>query len=355
MDRFRFSPAIALTTAAALAAIAAVAVAGWLALGGVVDESERTDDAAALGAAVAIARHSSDLMAVGAVASNATMDRDSVLAARAEIARLKSALAEQVAVLEGANASAARVANHVDGLVSTVEEIDGGRPDILRALLRGEQAFQELVVTNTRALFPALTGSLDDQIYFMLTGESDARPSAVPAARALSEEELQRFWHMAGVQRDVSLGHTLLSIASLVQEPTRVARTQESFDTVAQRLVRSLDYLAENGGPDLDPRVVPLANGLRAAGAGQGGLFGELETRLELTVRERDLIAASEHHHTALLAELDAFAGEVQGGAGAGNGDAERASDGQTMLLVVAVLGAVATLLAGAYASRRAA
>lgn len=355
MERFWFSRAPVLTTAVALIAITAVAVTGWLALGAPASDSERRGDAEVLSAAVAIARHSSDLMAVGAVPSNATMDRDSVLAGRAEIARLKLALAEQVSILEGGDAGATRVAGHVDALVSTVEEIDAGRPDLLRALLRGEQAFQELVVTNTRSLFPALAASIDDQLYFMLTGESDARPSAVSVARALSAEELRRFWHMTAIQRDAGLGHTLLSIASLVQEPTRVARTQESFDTVAQRMARSLDYLAERGGPDLDPQVVSLAGSLREVGAGQGGLFADLEGRLELAVRERELIAVAEEHRAALLADLDAFAGDVRDGAGSGDGDAERASDGQITLLVVAALGVVVTLLAGAYATRRAA
>lgn len=354
MERFRFSPPLVLATAVALVAIAAVAASGWLALGGLTSQSERRGDVEVLGAAVAIARHSSDLMAVGSVPSNATMDRDSVVAARAEIARLKSTLAEQVALLEGGGAGAARVAGHVDSLVQAVEEIDGGRPDLLRALLRGEQAFQELVVTNTRVLFPAITTSIDDQLYFMLTGQSDARPAPVPAARALSAGELQRFWHMTAIQRDVGLGHTMLSIASLVQEPTRVARTQESFDTVAQRLARSLEYLAEDGGPELDPRVVPLAGGLRDAGSGKGGLFEDLEARLELAVRERELIAASEAHHAALLAELDGLAGDVRAGA-AGSGAEEPASDRQIMLLAIAALGAVVTLLAGAYAARRAA
>ncbi len=353
MGRFQFSPAIGLATLGALIAIAAVTVAGWLAIDGLVDDDAR-GDTDALGAAVAITRHASDLVATGAVASNATMTRDSVLADRSEIARLKSALAEEVAIIEGSDYDATAVTEHVDGLVSTVEQIDSGRPDLLRALLLGEQAFQELVVTNTRSLFPAIATSVDDQMYFMLTGESETRSADLSNTGARSDVELRRLWYLTAIQRDAGIGHTVLSIASLLQDPTRVARTQESFETIAQRLAESLDYLAERGGPEMDPQIVPLATSLREAGTGQGSLFVDLRARLELSVREQDLIAASEGHHGALLAELDAFADDVQAGAAARSDDAtDQASAGQTTLLVVAVLGAVVTLILGANASRR--
>jgi hypothetical protein len=353
MNRLQFSPAIVLSTLGALIAIAALTVAGWLAIEGLVDD-DADADTDALAAAVAITRHANDLMATGAVASNATMTRDSVLADRSEIARLKSALAEQIAIIEGTDYDATAIAEHVDALVSTVEGIDGGRPDLLRALLLGEQSFQELVVTNTRSLFPAITTSMDNQMYFILTGEGEDRSADMSNTGARSDRELLRLWHLAAVQRDASLGHTVLSIASLLQNPTRVARTQESFETVAQRLAVSLDYLSANPAPELDPQIVPLATSLREAGTGQGSLFEDLAARLELSVREQELIAASEAHHVALLAELDTLAGEVQAGAAAGSDDAaDQASAGQTTLLVIAILGAIGMLILGANASRR--
>lgn len=353
MNRFQFSPAIVLSTLGALIAIVALTVAGWLAIDGLVDD-DADADTDALAAAVAITRHANDLTATGAVASNAAMTRDSVLADRSEIARLKSALAEQVAIIEGSDYDATAIAERVDALVSAVEGIDGGRPDLLRALLLGEQSFQELVVTNTRSLFPAITTSIDNQMYFILTGEGEGQSADVSNTGARSDRELLRLWHLAAVQRDASLGHTVLSIASLLQNPTRVARTQESFETVAQRLAVSLDYLSKNPGPELDPQIIPLATSLSEAGTGQGSLFEDLAARLELSVREQELIAASEAHHVALLAELDAFASEVQAGAAAGSDDAaDQASAGQTTLLVIAILGAIGMLILGWNASRR--
>lgn len=356
MGRFQFSPAIVLSTLGALIAIAALTVAGWLAIDGLVDEDAEADTDA-LAAAVAITRHANDLMATGAVASNATMTRDTVLADRSEITRLKSGLAEQVAVIEGSDYDATAIAERVDALVSTVEGIDSGRPDLLRALLLGEQSFQELVVTNTRSLFPAIGTSIDDQMYYILTGWDDTRSTHDRSdTGSRSQEELLRLWHLASIQRDAGIGHTVLSIASLLQDPTRVARTQESFETVAQRMAESLEYLAERGGPALDPQIIPLATNLREAGTGEGSLFEDLESRLELSVREQDLIAASEAHHDALLAELDEFAAAVQAGAAAGSDDAaDQASAGQITLLVIAILGAIGMLILGANAGRRSA
>lgn len=109
MGRFQFSPAIVLSTLGALIAIVALTVAGWVAIDGLVDDDAEADTDA-LAAAVAITQHANDLMATGAVASNATMTRDSVLADRSEIARLKSALAEQVAIIEASDYDATALA-----------------------------------------------------------------------------------------------------------------------------------------------------------------------------------------------------------------------------------------------------
>ena len=280
------------------------------------------------------------------------MSREGLLESKAEISRLKAEISVQLEILadKGYGARVARVQAHVDSLVSSIDRIESGRADLLEALLRGEKARQELTVTNTRALFPALNTSFDNQLYYMLTGESDSRPSPASGGEALNREELLRFWHLSRLFGDSVVGHTTLVIASSLQNPTFVARTQEAFDSIAQRMGRSLAYLAENGGPELDQRVLPLANRLREAGSGQESQFGDLEARLRLAVAERDLIAVSETSQAALLGELDALAGEVQQAASSQKDDPSgRASAGRISLLVIGIVGVAGILLAAGY------
>ena len=352
MSRFRLSAALTLTTAAALVAIIAAVVAGWLTIESLDTDDARGDDIAVLAAAVAISRHSSDLMSTGAAASDATMNRDTILADRAEVSRIKAALSEQRAVLDGSahQARAARIGAHLDSLVSAIDQIEGGRADILRALLRGEQDRQGLTVTNTRSLFPALRRSVDNQIFFMLTGESEFRQSRASARESLSEEELLRFWHLMDLSNAASVGHTTLAVASALQNPTFLGRTQEALTSLGQRMDRSLEYLSENGGPDLDPDVLPLASQLREASVGQDNQLDALRVRLELTAAERELIAASEEAHAALLSELDALAGDVHDPASAQPDDsAGTAQSGRIALLVIGAAGVVGMLAAAGY------
>ena len=352
MPRFGLSVALALTTGGALIVIIAAVLAGWLAIEGLDPEDTGGDDIAVLSAAVAISRHSSELMATGSVATNETMNRETVLASRAEISRLKGELSEQLAILESSayQTETSTIGAHLDSLVSTIDQIESGRPDLLRALLRGEQARQELIVTNTRSLFPALSRSLDNQLYFMLTGDSEFRSSAVPAAESRSEEELLRFWHLANLSRDAALGHTTLTVASALQDPTFVGRTQETLASITQRMKRTLEYLAQNGGPEMDPDLLLLASQLREAGAGPDNQLEALEARLELAAVEQELIAASEEVQSALLSELDALAGEVHEHASEQSSDSARAARaGRTALLVIGIVGVAGTLLTGGY------
>ena len=64
---------------------------------------------------------------------------------------------------------------------------------------------------------------------------------------------------MESLAGNVTLGHTLLLVASLMQDPTFVARIQETYDGVNSRVGRDIEYLAEHGGPNLGRQVVPLA------------------------------------------------------------------------------------------------
>ena len=352
MGESRITLPLVLTTLGALAAIIALAVIGWIFIDNLNDRTQANNDVDVLDAALAVSSHSGSIAARGAVQSNATMNRDSIIAARSSLASDKSELASQLALLEdqGYEARVGRISQQANLLVSKVDQIENGRPDLLRSLLAGEQNRQKLATATNRELAPALISSLDNQFYFMMTGRSELRPRVATGAEAFSPEELERFAHMHILLTSVGIGHSSLMVASRMVDPTLLTNIEEAFDTSAQRAERSIEFLAEDGGYELHPDVVPLSRALFAAGSGEGSYFDALRVRLAMAVRERELIAESRQIHAGLQAELDGLVDDVQRRSAAAKDDSSQvASTGRIVVLIIGIVGAVGALLAAGY------
>ena len=230
---------------------------------------------------------------------------------RATITDNINALDEQVRALSGKGhgARVQEIGTLVTQLSANTRLILGGRPDLLRAVAAESRLRDGLTETNRDMLFPAAAASVDDQFYDLMTkvGSDSA------GAGNLSDEDILRYSHMDSLGANVTLGHTLLLVASLMQDPTFVARIQESYDGVNSRVGRDIEYLAEHGGPNLERRVVPLARQFVAAGSGNNNYFDRLASRLELVAQENERIATSEKILDRLLHEIDRLAAAAQG------------------------------------------
>ncbi len=168
----------------------------------------------------------------------------------------------------------------------------------------------------------------------------------------MSEEEFLRYWHLATLMESVSRGYWTLDFANRLTIPALAARVEETFDTAAQRMERSIEYLAENGGPDLAPEVIPLANRLLDAGAGEHSVLDTMKVRTSMVAGERKLIGANGQILARLQGEVDGLVAEVGqslAAASARYGDA--ASNGRIIILVIAIVGIFGTLLVAGYNS----
>ena len=356
MGQSSISIPLVLAALGASGAIIALAIVGWLFIGNLDDRTQANNDVEVLDAGLAVARHASSLAATGAVESNVTMTRDSVIAARAAIAEDKADLSNQLALLEGKgyDVRVGFIREQVDLLTATIDQIENGRPDLLRAILAGEQNRQRLAQATSRELSPALITSLDNQLYFMLTGRSENRPRVATGAEAFSHEEFVRFAHLNTLSLSVGIGHSSLVAASSMRDPTLVTTVEEAFDTSAQRAEESIAFLAEDGGYELDPRVVPLSRALFEAGTGDGNYFDALKIRLAMAVQERDLIAESDRILAGLQAEIDALVNDVQQTSTDRKADSDQtASTGRMVMLIVGIVGVVIVVLGAGIAMFR--
>ena len=352
----RISACLAVSALGMLAIIIALAVAGWLVIGGLEAESQGPGDVEVLATAAAVTRHSGALASTSSVPSNARITSESIAASRADIANNEMKLADQLTALEGRgyDGSVERIGHQINLLTANVSRIEDGRPALLDALLVGERNWQELSLSTNYELLPAIETSLDNQFYFMMTGRSDFRDGSASGVNHLSEEEFLRFWHMATLMESVSKGYWTLDFANRLTIPALAARVEETFDTAAQRMDRSIEFLAENGGPELNPEVIPLVNRLLDAGAGENSALDAMKLRTSMVSRERQLIGSNREILAGLQREVDSLVAEVgQNVEAASARHGEAASDGRIIILVIAIAGIVGTLLVGGYYSVR--
>ncbi len=354
--RRRMSASLAIGSLGALAIFIASAVAGWLVIDSLEAESRGRGDVEVLAAAAEVTRRSSALASTASVASNTRMTPESMAEARAAIASNEAELADRLTDLEGHgyDGSVERIGQQVNLLTANVSRIEDGRPALLEAILVGERNWQDLSLSTNYELFPAIGSSLDNQFYYVMTGRSDFRDGNPSGSDRLSKDEYLRYWHLATLMESVSRGYWTLDFANRLTIPALTARVEETFDTAAQRMERSISYLAEDGGPDLNPEVIPLANRLLDAGAGENSALDAMKLRTSMVARERKLIGANRQILAGLQGEVDGLVAEVrQSLAAASARYGQAASNGRIVILVIAVVGIVGTLLVGGYNSVR--
>ncbi|MYB77049.1 MAG: hypothetical protein F4X83_08135, partial [Chloroflexi bacterium] len=354
MAQFRITAPLLIGTLGTLAIIIALAAAGWLVINDLEAQSQSSGDTEILADIAAVSKLSGTLAAAASVPTNSRMTLESITAAQTGIANNETQLAERLLKLEGRgyDGRVERIRQQVDLLTANVSRIEDERPALLEALQVGERNWQQLLFSTNGKLLPAISSSLDNQFYYVMTGRSEFRDAEPDAAATLSQEEFLRYWHLATLLEWTFSAHRSLLAANLSSQddPTRLANNEESFDTAAQRMEHSIAYLAENGGPDLHPEVIPLANRLLAAGAGEESALNAMRLRGSMVAQERKLIEANGQILARVQSEVDGLVAEVrQNLAAASDGSEQAASNGRTLILLLAVIGVAGTLLAAGY------
>ena len=264
------------------------------------------DAVAILAASLAISRHANALVGEPLPKSKADFP-----GYQATMTANMRALDRQVQALagKGHDARVRQIGTLVNGLKDNTNRILRDRPALLDALRDEATSRATLTRTNRAALFPAAGASADNQFYDLLTNVG----SGTADAGTLSDEDILRYSHMESLAANAALGHTFLLVASLMQDPTYVARIQESYDSVNSRIGRDIEYLEDHGGPNLGQQVVDLAEQFVADGSGDNNYFDRLVSRLELVVQENERIATNEKILERLLNEIDRLAAAAQG------------------------------------------
>ena len=262
------------------------------------------DGQSTLAAALAISKNAGALNA-------ATQQRASLISAQLvedhslELNRQLETLAES-----GHAYRVGRIQAMVTRLASNAEAIQAGRRGLLGAALAEKTSREKLTADNRGALFPNAAASADVALYDLLTSGDGSADSG-----GLSKDELLSYSHLSNLTSSVTLAHTFLLVASLMQDPTFVARIQEAYDSVANSLDRDIAYLSDLNDPELEEQVLHLARQAWEAGSGdENNYFVRLERRLKLTADENALLRQNAGILDQLLGEIDALAADVEAG-----------------------------------------
>ena len=267
------------------------------------------DTAKALQAALAVRQHA---FAAAAQASRRTTADTPVV----ELPEMRDAVAAHVARMRqgldalgdaGFSAATAVLDPKIDHVESVGERIHDGRAALVDALQSAARQRAQLRSFMDHRLEPAVVGSLDNQLYYMLTGRSEFRDGVVVESAPLSRSEFLSYWHLASVHNSLFRTFSGLIIAIIMTEPTMIGEGEERFATASHRLEKSIDFLEGDGGAELDPQLVPLARQFIAFGNGDSNVFDSLRHRLPLAASERESVEVARRVHADLQGDIDAL------------------------------------------------
>ena len=267
------------------------------------------DTAMALRAALAVQKHASAIASYSAGPTTAGTPlagspeiRDAVAA---HLVGLRQGLDTLVDL--GYGAAAAQMYPEIDRLHSITERIIDGRPELAAAMRSAAQQRAKLRSFVDYQLKPAVIASLDNQLYYMLTGRSEFRDGGPGDSDPLSQLEFMRYWHLASVNNSLFRTFSGLIIAIIMTEYTLIGEGEERFITASHRLEKSIDFLEREGGPDMASRLVSLARQFMSFGNGESDVFDSLRHRLPLIATENEMRETARQIGSGLQAGVDAL------------------------------------------------
>lgn len=307
-----------------------------------------------LNSALAVDLHLSSVAATSAARTTPTTPLGELPSIRGNAAREISEIRQRLDVLDGAGHGDAvmRMRAELGSFVSSTEQIHDGRPQLAEALQTAGGQRAQLRAFFDYQLRPAVVASLDNQLYYMLTGRSEFADGGASSSDPLSREELLRYRHLTLIFNSLFRTFSGLIIAIIISEPTLIAEAEERFATAAHRLEASIGYLEQEGGSEVHPQLVPLARQFIAFGSGDANFFDSLRHRLPLIAQEAELIASSQQATLAMQADLNVLLDDVLRNAADFDPDVHEV-DARVIVLVIGIVAAIATLLIAAEVARR--
>ena len=342
--RYRISTQLFAAFGVAVAFTVAASLVAWFSLiqAGEAQTKVNEESVPELEAAFGMAGYSSDLVGAAPRLTTATSLRE-VASVWLEITTAKRNFEQRLDTLKQADPERAdRIEGYADIVEDNIAEMRLNMTTIftLDALL--DSLLNEMVDLRA-ALELVLIPAVDDELFYILTGQKELDGMTAAYATHFSEEEFETYRHLAGIQANVNIAFQQLSTVFSIFDPALVEAQEERFESTTAAIGR---HLAALGNEELEQSIAPLFVQLKDIGLAQDGIFVLRTERLKLAEEQSRLLADSQSQSVNLLDEVDALvSAAVLSADEATEASAQAITTGGVLLLVISIISVGGALL----------
>ena len=306
--RFRIATQLYLGIGGAVAITMIASLVGWFSFDLVGDIQNRVNEGSVpeMAAAFGVAQQSGTLVAAAPRLAAAATEADFARVTD-DIAEERKAFETQLAALMRQDVKKEdeehynRIRDYADALTSNIEAIEGEVAELFEVRARSEALRAELAELRGK-LSGMLVPAIDDQLFYAMTGYRTIGQPPAPRERHFSNDEFDRYRHLADLKADATIATQLLASSFNLSDAHLLEPQRERFEAAAGRIERSLSAL---GTSPWRGEIAPTFNRLFELGIGQQGGFDLIVREFELVERQRNLIAHNRDLAIYLVAEVE--------------------------------------------------
>lgn len=235
-----------------------------------------------------------------------------------------------------------RIRGYVDSLILSIGDVQDEMPKLFELTARREALRMEL--TELRVELENIVGpAVDDQLFYTMTGYRDFDSAPRSREEYFSEEEIERYRHIAELRADAGNATLLLESGFSVSRAQLVEPLREQFEAARGRIERNLSALE---GSSVYSSVDPVLDRLFGLGLGDEDVFDLVEQELRLRQGLQDLLADNSDVALDLGVEVDVLVSSARGSAeSATRASTQAILTGRTLLLAISALSIGGALL----------
>jgi len=228
-----------------------------------------------------------------------------------------------------------RVRGYVDSLILTIDDVEAETSRLFQVSAQREALRTEL--TTLRDELENIVGpAVDDQLFYTMTGYRDLESVPPPREEYFSENEIERYRHMAELQSDARNATLLLESAFAASDAPLVEPLRERFEAARGRIERNLSALE---GSSLYASIDPVLDRLFALGVGDNDVFDLIEQELRIIQVQQDLLDRNRDVALDLVVEVNELVSSARASAADATGASNQAIlTGRTLLVAISAV-----------------
>ena len=345
----RISTQLQLVIAGAVALTLAASLVGWFSFSRVSEAQSRVNDASLPEITNAFHVAESANVLVAAAPRLTSAEVDDFVDVVAEINDARRAFVEELATLERGGTDEERlddIREQANKLDANIDEIIDRMPSVFALEAQSDNLRQDLTAVQDE-LDGVLIPALDDQLFYLMTGYTSLDAPPVSSEESFSGDQIIEYRRLAELQGALSIAAQVLSSAFTVSEPALVEPLRERFEAEFAAFRGAESTFLGQVSEDLLASLTPLADQLYELGLGEEeGGFALVQSGLELTERQRELLALNRTIAIELVEEVDNLVSVANQHAEAATLSSDQSiRTGRQLLIVIGIVSVTGALL----------